>query len=154
MTIEHRIRQYQPKKENLLNILHEIQNHHPQQYLSTKDLKVVASYLNISLSAVYGVVTYYSMFSLKPRGKYLIRICRSPVCCIKDAFDLIEVLKQLLGVELGETTSDGLFTLETSECLGKCEMAPSMSINDTHFGGLSKARLKTILNKIKGKTSD
>ena len=71
---------YSPEKEHLISILHDIQNNSPEQFISEDDMKSVAEYLNISLSSVYGVVTYYSMFSRKPRGKYLVRVCSSPVC--------------------------------------------------------------------------
>jgi NADH-quinone oxidoreductase subunit E len=154
MNVTQRLNNFTPNKDNLLLILHDLQNQNSRQYLPLENLKAVAEYLKIPLSAVYSVVSYYSMFSLKPRGKYLIRICKSPVCSMLGAYPLIDLLKQKLGIEIGQTTSDGRFTLEVSECLGKCEMAPSMLINEQHYDGLTIDRLEKILNSLRVKNSD
>lgn len=154
MKMTERLRKFPAQQEYLLNILHEIQNHNSQHYLPQSDLKMVAEYLNMTLSSVYGVATYYSMFSLKPRGKYIIRICRSPVCCIKGVFQLIDEIKKKLSIAPGETTKDGLFTLELSECLGRCELSPSMMINDRYYGGLNKDRLKKVFKRLREENSD
>jgi NADH-quinone oxidoreductase subunit E len=154
MNVTQRLKNFTPHKDNLLLILHDVQNHNPRQYLPLKNLKAVAEYLNIPLSAVYSVASYYSMFSLKPRGKYLIRICKSPVCRMMGSYPLIDILKQKLGIEIGQTTSDGEFTLEVSECQGKCEMAPSMLINEQHYKRLTVDRLEKILNSLRVKNSD
>ena len=154
MNVTQRLNNFTPNKDNLLLILHDLQNQNSRQYLPLENLKAVAEYLKIPLSAVYSVVSYYSMFSLKPRGKYLIRICKSLVCSMLGAYPLIDLLKQKLGIEIGQTTSDGRFTLEVSECLGKCEMAPSMLINEQHYDGLTIDRLEKILNSLRVKNSD
>ena len=87
---------YKPGKENLLLILHDIQNTCPEQYISTEDIVEVAKYLNITFSSVYGVITYYSMFSLKPRGRYIIRVCNSPVCEMDNSGNILIRLKKIL----------------------------------------------------------
>jgi NADH-quinone oxidoreductase subunit E len=153
MDIKDRLRRFPPQRDYLLNILHDLQKHNSKQHLPRENLKAVAEYLNITLSAVYGVVSYYSMFSLTPRGKYLIRVCKSPVCCMQGVFHIIEALKEKLGIEIGETTADGLYTLEMTECLGGCEGAPCMMINEHHYGGLTADRLNIILNRLKEKQS-
>ncbi|MCG8634031.1 MAG: NAD(P)H-dependent oxidoreductase subunit E [Desulfobacterales bacterium] len=153
MDIKDRIRRFPPQRDYLLNILHDLQQHDHRQHLPREALQAVAEYLNITLSAVYGVAGYYSMFSLEPRGKYLIRVCKSPVCCTRGAFPIIEALKEKLGVEAGETTADGLFTLEMTECLGGCDGAPCMMINEHHYGGLTAGSLNRILNRLKGVSS-
>ena len=154
MNVTDRLKLFPPQKDFLLVILHDLQNQHPQQYLPREHLEQVAMYLNMTMSAVYGVVSYYSMFSLTPRGKHLIRICKSPVCCIEGALPLIDYLKQKLGIGVGETTSDGQFTLETSECLGKCEISPGLLINEKYYGNLTASRLDSILNRLREISSD
>ena len=130
-------------------MLHDIQNNNPQQYISVDDIKEIAKYLNVTYSLVYGVVTYYSMYSLKPRGKYILRICNSPVCHMKGSTDIIDEVKKQLSINEGETTTDGLFTLETTECLGKCVAAPGMIINESFQGVLSPERIVNMIEKNK-----
>lgn len=143
------LNKFKPTRDNLLLILHDIQNNNPQQYISVDDIKAIAKYLNVTYSLVYGVVTYYSMFSLKPRGKYIFRICNSPVCHMKGSTEIIEEVKNHLSINEGETTPDGLFTLETTECLGKCNAAPAMIINEDFQGFLSPERIKSVIEKNK-----
>jgi NADH-quinone oxidoreductase subunit E len=138
---------HKPEKDNLLLILHDIQNNSPHHFISEEDMVEIAEYLNISFSSVYGVVTYYSMFSIRPRGKYIIRVCNSPVCEMSRAGRVLNQLEELLGISSGETTSDGVFTLETSECLGQCAESPAMIINDRSFGKLDPDHLKDLLKQ-------
>ncbi len=140
---------YKPLKDNLLQILHEIQDLHPQHYLPEEDLLKVAKYLNISMSSVYGVVSYYSMFALKPRGKNIIRLCQSPVCDISGSQQIADKLKEILKINFGETTIDGLFTLESCECLGLCGNKPSMMINKEVYTGLNIEIIDLIINDIR-----
>ncbi len=143
------LRKYRPQKDNILLILHKMQNSNPQQYLTEKDLVSVARYLNITYGEVYGVATYYSMFSLKPRGKYIIRVCNSPVCHILDANKFISYFKQKLNIDIGETTSDGLFTVEETACIGLCDIAPAMMINKKCFGNLTVKTVEQIVGDLK-----
>ncbi|MDK2977918.1 MAG: NADH-quinone oxidoreductase subunit [Bacteroidales bacterium] len=143
------ISDFEPAKDNMLNILHRLQNKNPNNYLTTEDLKFVAEYLNTTYSSVYGVAEYYSMFSLKPRGKNIIRLCKSPVCNMISGKSLIEVIENVLDIKMGGTTSDMLFTLEPSECLGHCALAPVMMINDKMFTNLTEDKIKEILEKIR-----
>jgi NADH-quinone oxidoreductase subunit E len=140
---------YSPDKEHLLSILHDIQNNNPEQFISEDVMRSVAEYLNITLSSVYGVVTYYSMFSRKPRGRYLLRVCSSPVCDMTGSEGVICELERKLGIGRGETTSDRLFTIETCECLGHCEEAPGMIINDKFYGNLYSDKIDEIIDSLK-----
>jgi NADH-quinone oxidoreductase subunit E len=141
------IHKFAPNADNLILILHELQNNHPQHYLEEDDLREVASYLNMTKSQVYGVVTYYSMFSLKPRGKYIIRICKSPVCELEKEDRIEETLKNDLGISAGETTADGRFTLEYTICLGHCDKSPVMMVNEDVYGDLKPEILPEILRE-------
>ncbi|MFN2379133.1 MAG: NAD(P)H-dependent oxidoreductase subunit E [Bacteroidales bacterium] len=143
------IKRFPPEKGNLLNILHELQNNNPQNYLTHDDLREVAGYLNTSLSHIYGVVTYYTMYSLKPRGRHIIRVCNSPVCNLEGAPGIIEIFRELLGIEPGMTDPDGRFTLELTECLGRCAIAPSMMVGEKVYGNLDREMIKDILNQFK-----
>jgi NADH-quinone oxidoreductase subunit E len=143
------LNEFEPKRENLLPILQSLQDNHPQNYLPPETLKEVSKYLNLTLSQVYGVVGYYSMLSTKPRGKHIIRICNSPVCHMCGAENAIEWLKEILRVNLNETTSDGIFTIEESECLGRCGKAPSMMINKEFYGELTKAKIEQIIRSLR-----
>src|SRR6056297_443587 len=147
------ISDFEPAKDNMLNILHRLQNKNPNNYLTIEDLKFVAEYLNTTFSTVYGVAKYYSMFSLKPRGKHIIRICKSPVCDMISGRSLIEVIERFLDIRMGGTTSDMLFTLEPSECLGHCAQAPVMMINDKMYTDLNEDKIIEILEKIKNNNS-
>ncbi|OFX84205.1 MAG: hypothetical protein A2W99_00315 [Bacteroidetes bacterium GWF2_33_16] len=142
------IKQFEPVKDNLLNILHALQNSNPENYLSVDDLKLVSHYLNITYSSVYGVVKYYSMFSLKPRGKYVIRICKSPMCHMIGNKEIIDGLKET-GYKLGETSGDKLFSVEETECLGRCAKAPALMINDKTYTALDRKKLKELIQSIK-----
>jgi len=145
---------FKPGKENMLLILHELQNASGSNFITKEDIAEVAKYLNISYSSVYGVVTYYSMFSLKPRGKYIIRVCCSPVCELDASEKISEILKDLLSIEMGETSADGLFTLETTECLGHCAESPVISINNQLYGNLRPDLLSTIIERYKSGNND
>ncbi|MCK4544932.1 NADH-quinone oxidoreductase subunit NuoE [candidate division WOR-3 bacterium] len=143
------IKKYEPKEENILDILHDIQDSDPQHYLNKEVIKKVSKHLNISLSQIYGVITFYTMFSVKPRGKFIIRICQSAPCHLMGSKSLIEHLEQLLRVDVGETTEDGVFTLETTSCLGVCGVAPAMMINDDVYGNLTPERVNNIIEKMR-----
>lgn len=142
------LKKYKPLQENLLMILHDLQDHHPQHYLTPDALESTAAYLNLTKATVYGVAGYYSMFSLKPRGKYIIRVCVSAVCEMLGSDSVLEHLERLLGVKAGETTPCGLFTVETSECLGQCHEAPSMMINREVYNKLDGDRIREIIQQL------
>ena len=131
--------------ENVLLILHEFQNNNPRHYLSEKDLAMIAKYLNSPCSSIYGVVSYYSLFSLTPRGKHIIRLCNSPVCQMTNSNDILAQFRKNLKIDVGETSADGLFTLETTECLGQCDSAPGMSIDEVYYGNLTAKKTRHIL---------
>jgi NADH-quinone oxidoreductase subunit E len=140
---------HKPVRDNLLLILHDLQNNNPQHYISKEDIIQIARYLNLTYSSVYGVVSYYSMFSLKPRCKYIIRVCRSPVCEMENSENLTDELKKILSAGTGNVSADGLFTIETVECLGHCEESPVIMINDKVYGNLNPDLLNEIIDQLK-----
>jgi NADH-quinone oxidoreductase subunit E len=140
---------YTPEKDNLIYILHDIQDTHPQHYISEEAVQVVADYLKIPSNHIYGVLTFYTMYSTKPRGRNIIRLCESPPCYIKGSENILRKLKVLLGVETGETTKDGVFTLELCACLGVCGNAPVMMINDDVYGDLTEEKVEEVIEKVR-----
>ena len=145
MTKDEILKKYKPVNENLIMILHDFQNNNPEHYLEEEDLKIIAHYLNTTYSAVYGVVKYYSMFSMKPRGKFIIRVCGSPVCEMAQVVTVLTTLRKELGINIGETSDDHLFTLEMSECLGHCDHHPVIEINEEVYGNLNVKKIKKII---------
>jgi NADH:ubiquinone oxidoreductase subunit E len=143
------LKQFRPQRDNLLLILHALQDNHPQQYLTEEALESTAKYLNLTKSTVYGVAKYYSMFSLQARGKYIIRVCASAVCELLKSRQIVAQLEQLLGIKPGETTPCGRFTLELSECLGQCQEAPSMMINREIYNELNEKRVTEIIEALR-----
>ena len=141
------LHKHPPSMENVLLILHDFQNCNPRNYLSEKDMAIIARYLNVTYSSIYGIASYYSLFSLKPRGKHIIRICSSPVCEMVGSRDVLKELHRSLKIDFGETTAEGLFTLESTECLGQCDKAPGMLIDEAFYGNLTAHKIKTILQK-------
>lgn len=143
-------KKYKPTKDNLIYILHDIQNSNPQQYITEEAVKEVSEHLNVPINHIHGVITFYGMFSTTPRGKNIIRLCESPPCYLKGCDDIYRKLKELLNIREGETTEDGLFTLELCACLGVCGNAPVMMINEDIYGDLTEEKVAKIIEDIKG----
>ena len=139
---------YAPLTEHMLDMLHDLQQAEPRNYLSQDALRAVAEYVNVPLSEVVSTATFYSMYSLMPRGRHIIRICESPPCQLVGAESLIGLLAQHLKIGVGETTDDGSFTLETTSCLGVCGVAPAMMIDDELYGNLTRERIIEIIDRV------
>ena len=118
-------------------------------WLSRDAIEYVADYLDMAPIRVHEVATFYSMFNLEPVGKYFIQICRTTPCWLCGSDDLTRVCRDKLGIEKGETTEDGLFTLVEVECLGACANAPMAQINDDYYEDLNAERLAEILDALK-----
>ncbi|HON19390.1 MAG TPA: NAD(P)H-dependent oxidoreductase subunit E [Salinivirgaceae bacterium] len=124
------IRRYPPRREFLLKMLTDLQNTNPQNYLSSDAIDAVVQYTGLSKAAVMGVVEYYSLFSSKPRGKYIVRVCQSVVCSSKESEGILKALNEAFSIsEIGQTSADGLVTIEHTECLGHCHEGPVVSVN-------------------------
>jgi len=141
---------YPATTEYMLDMLHDLQDAEPKNYLKPEALQAVAEYVSVPMSEVVSTATFYTMYSLKPRGKHVIRFCESPPCQLVGAESLIEILSEILNVEVGETTEDGVFTLETASCLGVCGVAPAMMIDAELYGNLTKERIVEAINSVRG----
>jgi len=113
---------------HLISVLHKVQGHFG--YLAREQLDAVAQLLAVPTAKVTGVATFYHFFRLRPRGKYMINVCLGTACYVQGAALIVEKLKDELGIDFGETTRDGLFSLEAARCLGTCGLAPVLTIND------------------------
>ena len=118
-------------------------------YLPRPALKEVSRRLGIALSRIYGVVTFYSQFHLTPRGRHTIRCCQGTACYVRGSKDVLAALQEALGVEVGETTPDLRYTLDTVACLGTCFLAPVMMIDTQYFGKLTSSKIAAILRQFK-----
>jgi NADH-quinone oxidoreductase F subunit len=127
----------------LIPVLQEAQN--LQGYLPTPMQDLIATRLNVPGSDIFGTMSFYSMFTWKPKGKYVVRMCQSPPCHVNGSENMLQALQEELGVAVGDTTADGLFTLELSACLGVCEVAPAMQINEVVHGNLTRDKIKHVL---------
>lgn len=144
--IEEIASRYASKEAALLPVLHLVQRE--KGFISQQEEKQVAHLLNIKPIKIKEVVTFYTMFNQKEVGKYHIQICSNLSCSLLGAESLIDHLKNKLGIEVGETTSEKKFTLTTVECLGACEQAPCMMINFDYFGNLDKEKIDNILDNL------
>jgi len=133
-------------KSALLPVLHIAQDHFGG-WLSPEVMDYVADLMNILPVEVYEVATFYSMYNLKPVGKYIFEVCQTGPCMINGSDDIIEYIKSTLGIGVGETTSDGLFTLKTVECLGACGYAPMMQLGKTYREHLTKEKVDSIIEE-------
>lgn len=127
----------------LIPVMHEIQKLFG--YLPKPALEMVSDGLNISMSEIYGVATFYSQFTLEPKGEHIIRVCLGTACYVKGSQEIMDKLCAELDVEVGKTTKDGKFTIEAARCLGGCGLAPVMTIDDKVFGRLVPDDVSRIL---------
>ncbi len=114
-------------------------------YLPIEVQRIVAEELSISLEEVFGVATFYSQFTLNPQGEYKVSVCIGTACYVKGSGDVIAEIKKILGIEAGECTADGKFSLNATRCVGCCGLAPVMTINEHVFGKVTKSEVANIL---------
>ncbi|MBO4814551.1 MAG: NADH-quinone oxidoreductase subunit NuoE [Muribaculaceae bacterium] len=131
------------KPGELINILHEAQSMHG--YLPEEMQRIIARKLNIPASKVYGVVTFYSFFTMTPKGKHPISVCLGTACYVRGSEKLLEEIKRLLKIEVGETTPDGKFSLDCLRCVGACGLAPVVTIGEKVYGRLQPKDIQRIL---------
>ena len=127
----------------LIMILHEAQS--LLGYLPQEIQEVVAEQLEIPIAQVYGVVTFYSYFTMEPKGRFPISVCMGTACYVRGAEKILEELERQLEIKVGETTSDGLFSLNCLRCVGACGLAPVVTIGDKVYGRLTTDKIRDIL---------
>lgn len=133
-------------KDNLIQIMLELQNISGTNSLPHEWVEFVAAELDMPLSRVYSVITFYSMFGTEPRGKYVVEVCKSAPCHVTGATSLLTMLEKELKVKPGQTTEDGVFTLIQSACFGACDISPAIKIGEKVYGNLTAEKLSEIVN--------
>ncbi|NLI60023.1 MAG: NADH-quinone oxidoreductase subunit NuoE [Clostridiales bacterium] len=141
------IDQWKGKEGPLMPVLHSAQEIFG--CLSLDVQKYISKELDIPVSDIYGVATFYSQFTLKPKGKYKVGVCMGTACYVKGSQAILDELSKELDMKPGDTTEDGLFTLEATRCLGACGLAPIIMINDDVYGRLETKDIKEIVAKYK-----
>ncbi|MCX7841460.1 MAG: NADH-quinone oxidoreductase subunit NuoE [Clostridia bacterium] len=139
------IAKYKNTRGALIPVLHEAQEVYG--YLPMSVQKKISEGLNVPLTEIYGVVTFYTQFSLNPKGKYKISVCMGTACYVKGAGQILDKLKEKLGIHAGECTEDGLFSLDACRCIGACGLAPVITINEDVYGRLNADDVEGILKK-------
>ena len=139
------IAEHREERGALIPILHQAQELFG--YLPYEVQERIADGLGISMAKVYGVVTFYSQFSLKKKGKYKINVCMGTACYVKGANDILGKFLERLSIEVGECTSDGKFSLDSCRCIGACGLAPVVTINDEVYGRLTPEMVDEIMNE-------
>lgn len=139
------IEEYRNQDGSLIQILHMAQGIYG--YLPLEIQRFIAQKLNLPLSEVSGVVTFYSFFSTQPKGENTIRVCLGTACYVRGGKKIVDRLKELLSVNVGNTTGDGKFTLEVMRCIGACGLAPAITINDKVYKQVNPDKLQGIIEK-------
>lgn len=137
---------YLPIKDNLIQMLNEIQDHYG--YVPMDIQKELSEFLKMPMAEIYGVVTFYSRFSLKPKGKYNISVCLGTACYVKGAQKIMDRLVERLKIGEGETTEDGKFSIEAQRCVGACGLAPVFTVNGKVYGKATVKLLDQVLDEL------
>jgi NADH-quinone oxidoreductase subunit E len=138
-------KKHQGESGSLIPVLQEAQEIYG--YLSEEVLSVIGKRLHISLSRIFGVITFYSQFYTTPRGRNTVRVCRGTACHVRGGKKILKAVHQALGIAEGETTPDFKFTFETVACLGACALSPVLLVNKTYYGKLTPAKVEQVLKK-------
>ncbi len=135
------------KEGELINVLHQVQS--KLGYLPAEVQEVIARELNMSVAKVYGVVTFYSFFTMKPQGEFPISICMGTACYVRGAEQILSELKRQLKIEVGQTTADGKFSLSSLRCVGACGLAPVVMVGEKVFGRVTPPQVFKIIEEYK-----
>ena len=139
------LEKHEKDKSNLIQILNEVQDYYG--YVPEKAQVAISEYLDMPMAEIYGVVTFYSRFTLKPKGKYHIAVCLGTACFVKGSENVLERAKERLGIDVGETTKDGKFSLEATRCIGACGLAPVFTVNEEVYGKATVKMMDEVLDK-------
>ena len=141
------LKEYAPVKGSLITILQHTQDIYG--YLPKEAIKLISEKTGIAESEILGVATFYTQFRFEPVGKYLIMLCQGTACHVNSSELILQTIKDELGIEDGQTTEDGLFSLKCVACLGCCSLSPVMMINEDTYGSLTPDKTKKILKELR-----
>ena len=143
---------YAEERTPLMMILSDIQKEYG--YIPLEVQELVSERTGVPVAEIYGVVTFYSFFSLKPKGKYVIGVCLGTACYVKGAQQIIDKFSEIIGIKAGETSADGLFTIDALRCIGACGIAPAVTINGKVYPKVSVDAVKGIVDEYKAKEAN
>jgi NADH-quinone oxidoreductase subunit E len=146
-TVRRVIAKYEGRKRALIPILQEVQDE--LRWLAPETLEAVAAELDLPLAHVYSVATFYKSFSLEPRGRHICTVCMGTACHVRGSAAIFERVEQNLGLQAGQTSEDGEFTLERVNCLGACALAPLVVVDGRYYGRMNEAKAEALLDKAK-----
>lgn len=136
---------YKPEKDNLIQILNEVQEKYG--YIPKVAQVEISKYLDVPMAEIYGVITFYSRFTLAPKGKYNISVCLGTACFVKGAKSLLDRAQEKLKIKPGEVTPDGKFSIDDVRCVGACGLAPVFMVNDEVYGNATVKKLDEVIDK-------
>lgn len=143
------LKKYNYSRQNILYILKELQELDDENQIKEEYAAIISEKMGMDLSEIYEIITFYSMFSDKRQGEYIIEICTSGPCYVTKSKVILEHLEKVLGIKLGETSADGMFTLKSSSCIGACDISPVIKIGSKLYGNLTKDKVEEIIYKLK-----
>jgi NADH:ubiquinone oxidoreductase subunit E len=149
MDIQKVLQEYPKEQEYLIEILIDIDTQKHDHFISEWELEQVANYLQVKISHVCSVMSFYTLLSTEPRGRYIIQVCNSVPCYLNDDFNVLLTVEDILGIRCGQTTKDDVFTLETTACIGCCDEAPAMRINNQVYTNLTEDLVYDIIKQYK-----
>lgn len=143
------LEKYSKDKSNLIQILNEVQENYG--YIPKYSQISISEYLDIPLAEIYGVITFYARFTLKPKGKYNIAVCLGTACFVKESEKVLDKAKEILKIDVGETTEDGKFSLEATRCIGACGLAPVFTVNEEVYGKATPELMEKVIAEYKNR---
>lgn len=141
--------QFRQEKEELIQILNAVQEKYG--YIPKQAQLEISQYLNMPMAEIYGVITFYSRFTLKPKGKYNISVCLGTACFVKGSESLLNRAKEVLKIQEGETTPDGKFSIDATRCVGACGLAPVFTVNEEVYGRATVKKLDEVIEEYRKK---
>ncbi len=138
---------YKQDRDNLIQILNDVQEHYG--YIPKHAQMAISEYLGVPMAEIYGVITFYARFTLKPKGKYHIAVCLGTACYVKGSQKIMDRLEEKLGIKAGQTTPDGKFSIEATRCVGACGLAPVFTVNGEVYGKATVQKLDQVLDELK-----
>lgn len=139
------IAEHKGQEGAVIPVLHKAQEIYG--YLPIEVQELISEGLDVPLAEIYGIVTFYTQFSLNPKGKYHIGVCLGTACYVKGSGDILDKIKEILGIDVGECTPDGLFSIDATRCIGACGLAPVITVNDDVYGRLVVDDVADIIKK-------
>ncbi|MFO7611963.1 MAG: NAD(P)H-dependent oxidoreductase subunit E [Clostridia bacterium] len=154
MQVKEALEKFGRTPDKLIGAMLAYQKTTPCNYLTQEDIREFARETGLPESRVHSVASFYSLLSTKPRGNYIIQVCHDVPCYVNNSLNVVRELEQKLKIKMGQTTDDGLFSLEYSSCLGCCDKAPAMQIGDNLYGNLTAEKISSVLAEHRRKSHE